>query len=78
MFVYHLNELFQITIHWEPNLCQHAGIYVITPPQVYNPKASPGIALENASTEALKPKSMPALREHCALPSTKNVKNGNL
>ena len=44
----------EITIHWQPNLCQHAGICVKTLPQVYNPKTSPWIALENASTKALK------------------------
>ncbi len=43
-----------IMIHWKPNLCKHAGICVKTLPQVYNPKASPWIAIENASTEALK------------------------
>ncbi|WP_439481345.1 (4Fe-4S)-binding protein [Cyclobacterium plantarum] len=44
----------EITIHWQPKLCQHAGICVKTLPKVYNPKASPWIAIENASTEALK------------------------
>ena len=43
-----------ITIHWKPNLCKHAGICVKTLPQVYNPKSSPWITIENTSTEALK------------------------
>jgi len=44
----------EITIKWQPKLCQHAGICVKTLPQVYNPKASPWIAIEKASTEELK------------------------
>lgn len=44
----------EITIKWQPKLCQHAGICVKTLPKVYNPKASPWIAIENASTEELK------------------------
>lgn len=44
----------EITITWQPKLCQHAGICVKTLPKVYNPKASPWIAIENTSTEELK------------------------
>lgn len=44
----------EITIKWQPKLCQHAGICVKTLPKVYNPKASPWIAIENASTDELK------------------------
>ncbi len=44
----------EITIKWQPKLCQHAGVCVKTLPKVYNPKASPWIAIENATTEELK------------------------
>ncbi len=44
----------EITIKWQPKLCQHAAICVKTLPQVYNPNASPWISIENASTEELK------------------------
>jgi uncharacterized Fe-S cluster protein YjdI len=44
----------EITIKWQPKLCQHAAVCVGTPPKVYNPKASPWIAIENATTEELK------------------------
>lgn len=44
----------EITILWQPKLCQHAGICVKTLPKVYNPKANPWIAIENATTEELK------------------------
>jgi uncharacterized Fe-S cluster protein YjdI len=44
----------EITIVWQPKLCQHSGICVKTLPKVYNPKATPWIAIENAPTEALK------------------------
>lgn len=44
----------EITIQWQPKLCQHAGICVKMLPEVYNPKATPWISIENASTEALK------------------------
>lgn len=43
-----------ITIKWEAKKCKHAGICVKTLPAVYNPKASPWIAIKNASTEELK------------------------
>ena len=44
----------EITIKWQPKICQHAAICVKTLPMVYNPKLSPWIAIENASTEELK------------------------
>lgn len=44
----------EITIKWKPKVCQHAAVCVKTLPQVYNPKASPWITIENASTEELK------------------------
>ncbi len=43
----------EITIIWEPKLCQHMGICVKTLPQVYNPKEKPWIKIENATTEEL-------------------------
>ncbi len=43
----------EITILWQPKLCTHAGVCVRTLPKVYNPKASPWVAIENASTEDL-------------------------
>ena len=43
-----------ITIKWQPKLCQHATVCVKTLPEVYNPKASPWITIENATTEELK------------------------
>ena len=44
----------EITIKWQPKLCQHAAVCVKTLPKVYNPKASPWIAIENASSLELK------------------------
>jgi uncharacterized Fe-S cluster protein YjdI len=44
----------EITIKWQPKICQHAAVCVKTLPQVYNPKASPWITIENASTEDLR------------------------
>ena len=44
----------EITIKWQPKLCIHVGECVKSLPQVYNPKASPWITIENASTEELK------------------------
>lgn len=43
----------KITITWQPKLCQHAGICVKSLPNVYKPKESPWISIENASTEDL-------------------------
>lgn len=44
----------EIIIKWQPKLCQHSGICVKTLPQVYKPKESPWITIENATTEELK------------------------
>lgn len=44
----------EITIKWQPKVCQHAGVCVKTLPNVYKPKASPWITIENATTEELK------------------------
>jgi uncharacterized Fe-S cluster protein YjdI len=44
----------EITINWQPKLCQHAAVCVSTLPKVYNPDDSPWITIENASTEQLK------------------------
>lgn len=43
----------EITVKWQPEKCQHAGICVATLPKVYNPKRKPWIAVENATTEEL-------------------------
>jgi uncharacterized Fe-S cluster protein YjdI len=43
----------EITIKWQPKLCQHAAVCVKTLPKVYNPNNSPWITMENATTEAL-------------------------
>jgi uncharacterized Fe-S cluster protein YjdI len=44
----------EITIKWQPNLCQHAAVCVTSLPKVYNPNNSPWITIENATTEQLK------------------------
>ena len=44
----------EITINWQPKLCQHSGICVKTLPKVYKPKDTPWIQIENASTSELK------------------------
>ncbi|MDA9312649.1 (4Fe-4S)-binding protein [Vicingaceae bacterium] len=43
-----------ITIHWDQSNCIHAGVYVRSLPNVYNPKERPWVKIENASTEKLK------------------------
>ena len=43
----------ELTIVWQPDLCQHAGICVKMLPKVYNPKERPWIKIENATTEEL-------------------------
>ncbi|MBY2898005.1 (4Fe-4S)-binding protein [Bacteroides fragilis] len=43
----------ELTIIWQPELCQHAGICVKTLPNVYHPKERPWIKMENATTEEL-------------------------
>lgn len=42
-----------ITIIWQPSICQHAGICTKTLPKVYNPKERPWVKPENATTEEL-------------------------
>ncbi|PWJ54466.1 putative Fe-S cluster protein YjdI [Dyadobacter jejuensis] len=44
----------EITIKWQADKCQHAGVCVMTLPRVYNPKASPWIDMAHATTEELK------------------------
>lgn len=43
----------ELTIVWQPKLCQHSGICVKTLPKVYHPKEKPWIQIENATTEEL-------------------------
>lgn len=43
----------EITIIWQPEICQHAGVCVRMLPQVYNPKERPWIKPMNATTEEL-------------------------
>lgn len=43
----------ELTIVWQPELCQHAGICVKTLPLVYRPQEHPWIRIENATTEEL-------------------------
>lgn len=43
----------EITIVWQPNLCIHAAKCVGTLPNVYKPKDSPWVQIENASTDEL-------------------------
>ena len=43
----------EITIIWQPLLCQHSGICVKTLPEVYKPNERPWINPLNATTEEL-------------------------
>ena len=43
----------EVTIVWQPGLCQHSGICVKTLPKVYNPKERPWIKPENAASEEI-------------------------
>ncbi len=43
----------ELTVVWQPSLCQHAGICVKMLPMVYNPAERPWIKIENATTEQL-------------------------
>ena len=43
----------ELTIIWQPGLCQHAGICVKMLPRVYNSKERPWIKIGNATTEEL-------------------------
>ena len=44
----------ELTIVWQPELCQHAGICVKMLPNVYHPKERPWVQIENATTEELR------------------------
>ena len=52
----------ELTIIWQPELCQHAGICVKTLPCVYKPKERPWIQIENATTAELIAQSMSVWR----------------
>lgn len=43
----------EITIVWQPEMCQHAGVCVKTLPKVYNPQSRPWISIDNATTSQL-------------------------
>lgn len=43
----------EITIIWQPKICQHSGVCVRTLPNVYDPEQKPWIKPENATTEEL-------------------------
>lgn len=43
----------ELTVIWQPELCQHAGICVKMLPQVYNPAERPWVKPQNATTEQL-------------------------
>lgn len=43
----------EVTIVWQPKLCQHSGICVKTLPKVYNPNERPWIKPENATTQEI-------------------------
>ncbi len=43
----------ELTIIWQPSLCQHAGVCVKMLPKVYNPKERPWVKIENATTAEL-------------------------
>jgi uncharacterized Fe-S cluster protein YjdI len=42
-----------ITIIWQPGLCQHSGICVRMLPDVYQPNNRPWVKPENAATDQL-------------------------
>lgn len=43
----------EVTVIWKPGLCQHSANCVKGLPQVFDPKASPWINIQAASTEAI-------------------------
>jgi uncharacterized Fe-S cluster protein YjdI len=43
----------EITVVWQSGLCQHSGNCTRGLPRVFNPKASPWIKVENASSQEL-------------------------
>lgn len=44
----------EVTIIWQPEKCQHAGVCVKMLPDVYKPSEKPWINQNNATTEQLK------------------------
>jgi uncharacterized Fe-S cluster protein YjdI len=44
----------EITILWQSEKCTHSGVCVKTLPKVYNPKETPWVKPENATTEELR------------------------
>ena len=73
----------ELTIVWQPELCQHAGICVKMLPNVYHPKERPWVQIENATTEELiaqirffaVPSRNPELETYL-LPDEQTVSNG--
>ncbi len=71
----------EISILWQPSICQHSGVCVRMLPQVYKPKERPWIKIENASTEELKeqiaacPSGALSIREEAPI-SIEQVDNG--
>ncbi len=43
----------EVTVVWQPGLCQHSGICVRGLPRVFDPRRRPWIELEHADTEAI-------------------------
>ena len=43
-----------ITIVWQPKICQHSAICVKSLPKVYKPNEKPWISIGNANTDELK------------------------
>jgi uncharacterized Fe-S cluster protein YjdI len=43
----------EISVVWQPHLCQHAGICVKMLPNVYKPNEKPWITVGNATTDEL-------------------------
>lgn len=65
----------ELTIIWQPDLCQHSGICVKTLPQVYNPKERPWVKIENATTDELIAQINKCRREHLVTGLIKKKKN---
>ena len=42
-----------ITVLWQPTLCIHSGICFKGVPQVFDPRRTPWIEMDNASTETI-------------------------
>ena len=43
----------EVTVVWQPDLCQHTGICVRGLPRVFDPRRRPWIELEHADTAAI-------------------------